>query len=87
MDDCFACTECICGVCRDCVGFVSGGSPSLSFSSPRGSSGGGLGNGMLGGPTSHPQTSPGQSSATAGGRCPRCRTVGGKWKAFQLEVR
>ncbi|KAJ5101596.1 hypothetical protein NUU61_003818 [Penicillium alfredii] len=73
LNECYACTECICGVCRECVGmFIS--SPPTSFRSP--------GHGPLNsippqGPTSYP---------SARG-CPRCRTVGGKWKAFQLEFR
>lgn len=79
LDDCYACTECICGVCRDCVGMYSN-SPPMSFrnvtSSP-GSAAPGNGHSMWHAPTSHP-----------GPRgCPRCRTVGGKWKAFQLDFR
>ncbi|OQD84514.1 hypothetical protein PENANT_c012G03632 [Penicillium antarcticum] len=72
LNECYACTECICGVCRDCVGmFIS--SPPASFRTP----GNGLLNNMQHGPTSYP-----------GPRgCPRCRTVGGKWKAFQIDIK
>ncbi|KAL1976333.1 hypothetical protein VTN31DRAFT_2615 [Thermomyces dupontii] len=66
--ECYACTECICGVCRECLSLVVG-SPSLSMGSPNKTANMG--------PTSYP-------SARA---CPRCRTVGGKWKAFQLDFR
>ncbi|KAJ5179850.1 hypothetical protein N7492_003060 [Penicillium capsulatum] len=74
LNDCYACTECICGVCRDCVGlFIS--SPPTAFRSP--------GNGSVNsmppqGPTSYP---------SSGAGCPRCRTMGGKWKAFQLDFK
>ncbi|OJJ47987.1 hypothetical protein ASPZODRAFT_64460 [Penicilliopsis zonata CBS 506.65] len=72
LADCYACTECICGVCRECVGmFIS--SPPVSFLSVTSS----LGNGLSRGPTSYPNPR----------GCPRCRTVGGKWKAFQLDFR
>ncbi|OQE14438.1 hypothetical protein PENFLA_c038G08203 [Penicillium flavigenum] len=73
LNECYACTECICGVCRDCVGmFIS--SPPTSFRTP--------GNGPLNtvlsqGPTSYPGPQ----------GCPRCRTVGGKWKAFQIDIK
>ncbi|CAG8052004.1 unnamed protein product [Penicillium olsonii] len=72
LNECYACTECICGVCRDCVGmFIS--SPPASFRTP----GNGLLHNMQQGPTSYP-----------GPRgCPRCRTVGGKWKAFQIDIK
>ncbi|KAJ6004363.1 hypothetical protein N7499_000428 [Penicillium canescens] len=72
LSECYACTECICGVCRDCVGmFIS--SPPASFRTP----GNGLLNNMQHGPTSYP-----------GPRgCPRCRTIGGKWKAFQIDIK
>ncbi|KAJ5123599.1 hypothetical protein N7448_009696 [Penicillium atrosanguineum] len=73
LNECYACTECICGVCRECVGmFIT--SPPAQFRSP--------GNGALNhipGPTSYP--------AAAARGCPRCRTVGGKWKAFQLDFK
>ncbi|KAL4869029.1 hypothetical protein BDV12DRAFT_88174 [Aspergillus spectabilis] len=74
LNECYACTECICGVCRDCVvHYIS--SPPTPFkhvtSSP--------GSAMSHGPTSYPSPSP--------RGCPRCRAVGGKWKAFQLEVK
>lgn len=68
LQECYACTECICGVCRECVGmFIS--SPPMSMSHPI--------NSPNKAPTSYP--------APRG--CPRCRTVGGKWKAFQLDFR
>ncbi|KAJ5703669.1 hypothetical protein N7493_011594 [Penicillium malachiteum] len=71
LNECFACTECICGVCRECVTmFIA--SPPTSYRSP--------GNGMNNvqhGPTSYP---------SARG-CPRCQTVGGKWKSFQLDFK
>ncbi|CAL5874990.1 uncharacterized protein PFLUO_LOCUS9293 [Penicillium psychrofluorescens] len=72
LNECYACTECICGVCRDCVNmFIS--SPPVSFRSP----GNGVNSMPPHGPTSYP---------SARG-CPRCRTVGGKWKAFQLDFK
>ncbi|KAJ5174032.1 uncharacterized protein N7500_001963 [Penicillium coprophilum] len=73
LNDCYACTECICGVCRDCVGmFIS--SPPASFRTP--------GNGILNNaPSQGPTSYPGPRG------CPRCRTVGGKWKAFQLDIK
>ncbi|KAJ6141585.1 hypothetical protein N7470_009975 [Penicillium chermesinum] len=72
LNDCYACTECICGVCRECVNmFIA--SPPTSFRSP--------GNGPLNNVTSHPTSYPGPRG------CPRCRTVGGKWKAFQLDFK
>ncbi|KAE8153462.1 hypothetical protein BDV25DRAFT_149525 [Aspergillus avenaceus] len=72
LNDCYACTECICGVCRECVGmFIS--SPPSSFRNVTSSPG----SAMSHGPTSYP-----------GPRaCPRCHTVGGRWKAFQLEFK
>jgi hypothetical protein len=48
----FACTECICGLCKDCV-------DALSTEQQRGRL----------------------------ARCPRCATVGGKFKPFQLDIR
>ncbi|KAJ5987841.1 hypothetical protein N7481_003051 [Penicillium waksmanii] len=75
LNECFACTNCICGVCRECVGmFIT--SPPTSFRSP----GNGPLNNMPPGPTSYPTP-----SAARG--CPRCRTVGGQWKAFQLDIK
>ncbi|CAI7650331.1 unnamed protein product [Penicillium pancosmium] len=75
LNECFACTECICGVCRECVGlFIT--SPPTSFRSP----GNGPLNNMPPGPTSYP-------TPNAARGCPRCRTVGGKWKAFQLDIK
>lgn len=78
LSESYACTECICGVCRECVGMFIG-SPPTSFNNITSSPGSAMGNGntISHGPTSYP------------GRrgCPRCRTVGGKWKAFQLDFR
>ncbi|PWY82490.1 hypothetical protein BO83DRAFT_353393 [Aspergillus eucalypticola CBS 122712] len=72
LNECYACTECICGVCRECVGlFIS--SPPASFRNVTSSPG----SAMSHGPTSYPSPR----------GCPRCRTVGGKWKAFQLDFR
>ncbi|QKX58859.1 uncharacterized protein TRUGW13939_05987 [Talaromyces rugulosus] len=71
LHECYACTECICGVCRDCIGmFIS--SPPMSMARPTSS--------PNKGPTSMP-------NYPAPRGCPRCRTVGGKWKAFQLDFR
>ncbi|KAL2011965.1 hypothetical protein VTN00DRAFT_4683 [Thermoascus crustaceus] len=79
LAECYACTECICGVCRECVGmFIT--SPPASIFNPTSSSGNGAtgnGNRTTSGPTSYPNPR----------GCPRCRTVGGKWKAFQLDFR
>ncbi|OJJ88190.1 putative transcription factor RfeD [Aspergillus glaucus CBS 516.65] len=86
LDDCYACTECICGVCRDCVGmFLT--SPANMFRNITSSPGSGPTNGMFHGPG--PGSGPGPTSHPSPGPrgCPRCRTVGGKWKAFQLEFR
>lgn len=72
LNECYACTECICGVCRDCVGmFIS--SPPASFRTP--------GNGPLNNASQGPTSYPGPRG------CPRCRTVGGKWKAFQIDIK
>lgn len=49
----YACTECICGICRDCVDALVGSAPS-------------------------PSRGPG---------CPRCSTVGGRFKPFMLDLR
>ncbi|BAE57538.1 unnamed protein product [Aspergillus oryzae RIB40] len=71
LSECYACTECICGVCRDCVGmYIS--SPTASFRNVTSSPG----SAMSHGPTSYPPRG-----------CPRCRTIGSKWKAFQLEFK
>ncbi|BDD62957.1 hypothetical protein MAP00_007908 [Monascus purpureus] len=79
LNECYACTECISGVCRECVGlFIS--SPPTSFIAVNSSPVNGIpgkGNGVSQGPTSHPNPR----------GCPRCRTIGGQWKAFQLDVR
>ncbi|KAF9885224.1 hypothetical protein FE257_000584 [Aspergillus nanangensis] len=72
LNECYACTECVCGVCRECVGMFIGSPPS-SFRNVTSSPG----SAMSQGPTSYP---------SARG-CPRCRTVGGKWKAFQLDFK
>lgn len=68
VQECYACTECICGVCRECVGmFIS--SPPMSISHP------------INSPNKAPTSHPGPRG------CPTCRTVGGKWKTFQLDFR
>lgn len=77
LNESYACTECICGVCRECVGMFIG-SPPTSFSNVTSSPGSGMGNGSgVPPPRSYPSPR----------GCPRCRTVGGKWKAFQLDFR
>ncbi|KAH8704816.1 hypothetical protein BGW36DRAFT_366215 [Talaromyces proteolyticus] len=73
LQECFACTECICGVCRECVGMFISSPMSRPTSSPNK------------GPTSMPVQTIQNYAAPRG--CPRCRTVGGKWKAFQLDFR
>lgn len=74
LNECYACTECICGVCRDCVvNFIS--SPPTPFKNVTSSPG----SAMSHGPTSYPTANP--------RGCPRCRTVGSKWKAFQLDIK
>jgi hypothetical protein len=77
LAECYACTECICGVCRECVGMFTS-SPPLSIlrptSSPRK-------------PGHNHNGGPGPTSYPNPRGCPRCRTVGGKWKAFQLDFR
>lgn len=90
LRDCFACTECICGVCRECVSMMislqgptsNSGPPSIlnPTSSPNnGISGNGF-TGSLGGS--------GRASNLQPRRCcPSCGTVGGRWKAFQLDFR
>ncbi|KAL4817312.1 hypothetical protein BDW67DRAFT_190460 [Aspergillus spinulosporus] len=74
LNECYACTECICGVCRDCVGNYMN-SPPTSFKNVTSSPG----SAMSHGPTSYPSPNP--------RGCPRCHTVGGKWKAFQLDIK
>ncbi|EAW11246.1 putative transcription factor RfeD [Aspergillus clavatus NRRL 1] len=79
LNDCYACTECICGVCRECVGMLMG-SPPASFKNVTSSPGSAVptgNNAGYGGPTSYPNPR----------GCPRCHSVTGKWKAFQLEFR
>ncbi|KKA17417.1 Transcription factor RfeD, partial [Rasamsonia emersonii CBS 393.64] len=78
LAECYACTECICGVCRECVSMFTSNSPPMSILNPTSSPGGQSGNQNGGsGPTSYLNPR----------GCPRCRTVGGKWKAFQLDFR
>ncbi|KAL1970136.1 hypothetical protein VTN77DRAFT_6541 [Rasamsonia byssochlamydoides] len=78
LAECYACTECICGVCRECVGMFTS-SPPMSILNPTSS------------PSSKPPTSAGNHNGPTSypnpRGCPRCRTVGGKWKAFQLDFR
>ncbi|OJJ30628.1 hypothetical protein ASPWEDRAFT_120495 [Aspergillus wentii DTO 134E9] len=79
LNECYACTECICGVCRECVGMFIGSPPSSfrNVTSSPGSAVPGNGLGLPHGPTSYP-----------GPRgCPRCRSMGSKWKSFQLDFR
>ncbi|KAI2790315.1 hypothetical protein POX_d05825 [Penicillium oxalicum] len=73
LNESYACTECICGVCRDCVSLFMSSPPAL-FRSP---GNGSLSSAPTSGPTSYP---------SARG-CPRCRVMGGKWKAFQIDVK
>lgn len=51
LNSSYACTECICGICRECVDVLIGMGPDR------------------------------------GARCPRCLTVGGKFKPFMLDLR
>ncbi|KAJ9199625.1 hypothetical protein DTO166G4_9213 [Paecilomyces variotii] len=81
LAECYACTECICGVCRECVGMFISSSPTTSILNPINSPGNGSA-----GSGSHRST-PGPTSFPNPRGCPRCRTVGGKWKAFQLDFR
>ncbi|KAK2766257.1 hypothetical protein FQN54_007774 [Arachnomyces sp. PD_36] len=78
LRECFACTECICGICRECVGMMVGmqGTSMMNITSSPGN-GVTTGNGAGGRPSSLP---------TRRG-CPRCGTVGGRWKGFQLDFR
>ncbi|PKY03241.1 hypothetical protein P168DRAFT_180035 [Aspergillus campestris IBT 28561] len=71
VNECYACTECICGVCRECVGMFMG-SPQNSFRNVTSSPGSAISHG----PTSYPNRP-----------CPSCRAIGGKWKAFRLDFR
>ncbi|PGH01710.1 hypothetical protein AJ80_08977 [Polytolypa hystricis UAMH7299] len=84
LRDCFACTECICGVCRECVGMMVGLQPptsSPSILNPTSSPGNGIsGNGNIGGP-GRPTSLPSRRG------CPSCGTIGGRWKGFQLDFR
>jgi hypothetical protein len=50
LKESYACTECICGICQQCVDVL-------------------------------------MAEQGARRRCPRCATVGGKFKPFQLEIR
>ena len=77
LNDCYACTECISAVCRECVGmFVN--SPPSSFATMSSA------NGYNDIPSSQGLR---RSSYPNPRGCPRCHTVGGQWKAFQLDVR
>jgi hypothetical protein len=87
LRDCFACTECICGVCKDCVNVIMGlpttsaGHPSiLNPTSNPGNGAGVSGNGNLSG-TGRPTSLPSRRG------CPSCGTIGGRWKGFQLDFR
>ena len=52
LKDSYACTECVCGLCQDCVDVLVA-----------------------------------EQSRGRVARCPRCGTVGGRFKPFQLEIR
>jgi hypothetical protein len=52
LKDSYACTECICGLCKNCVDAISS--------------------------EQNRRRSPG---------CPKCSTIGGKFKPFQLDIR
>lgn len=88
LRDSFACTECISGFCSDCV-YALSSQPYHNNNNDGGSHGGGGGrrggpiaDGLIGGirvPRSTQE--PGR-----GGRCPRCGE-GGRYKAFQLDIR
>ncbi|KMU72794.1 hypothetical protein CISG_03228 [Coccidioides immitis RMSCC 3703] len=81
LRECLACTECICGVCRECVSMMSGtiGASPASILNPTSNPGNGIsGNGNI----SAPRTGlPGRRG------CPSCGTISGKWKSFQLDFR
>ncbi|KAL2217704.1 putative transcription factor RfeD [Thermoascus aurantiacus ATCC 26904] len=80
LAECYACTECICGICKECVVMFTSSptAPILNATSSPGNGATGNGNRTsTPGPTSYPNPR----------GCPRCRTVGGKWKAFQLDFR
>ncbi|EFW22007.1 hypothetical protein D8B26_002102 [Coccidioides posadasii str. Silveira] len=81
LRECLACTECICGVCRECVSMMSGtiGASPASILNPTSNPGNGIsGNGNI----SAPRTGlPGRRG------CPSCGTISGKWKNFQLDFR
>lgn len=84
LRDCYACTECICGVCRECVGVITGLHPAprspASILNPTSSPGNGVtGNGAVGGP--------GRPGLPYRKHCPVCGAMAGKWKPFQLEFR
>lgn len=95
LRDCFACTECICGVCRECVSNIMGtalqpqpqpqppGRPAApaSILNPTSSPGNGVsGNGNVG-------VSAGRPGLPNRRACPCCGTNSGRWKPFQLEFR
>ncbi|KAL1953692.1 hypothetical protein VTO42DRAFT_2365 [Malbranchea cinnamomea] len=84
LRECYACTECICGVCRECVGIITGLHPGprspAPILNPTSSPGNGIsGNGGIGGP--------GRPGLPHRKHCPVCGTMAGKWKPFQLEFR
>ncbi|KAK2750594.1 hypothetical protein FQN57_002665 [Myotisia sp. PD_48] len=82
--ECVACTECISGVCRECISSIADiplggmGGP-VSILNPTSSPGNGINRNTNGGDVS-------QIHHSRKG-CPRCGMIGGKWRAFQLEFR
>ncbi|KAI9824023.1 MAG: hypothetical protein M1826_007556 [Phylliscum demangeonii] len=76
----YACTECVCGICRDCVDHMI-----LAADSARPGSGSASGSGT--GPTADSSRRAVVSPSTNTRLCPRCGTVGGKFKPFQLDLR
>jgi len=88
LRDCFACTECICGVCKDCVNTLvglqtittTGPASILNPTSNPGNGAGISGNGSIG-RTGRPMSLPNRRG------CPTCGTIGGRWKEFQLDFR
>lgn len=85
LRECFACTECICGVCRECISMMTATPTSIgvgpaSILNPTSSPSNGMsGNGNLGGP--------GRPVLPGRRGCPTCGVMGGKWKTFQLDFR
>lgn len=53
LSESYACTECICGLCKDCVDAIGAS----------------------------------QNRGRYGAACPKCATVGGRFKPFQLDIR